>query len=50
MARKMVNVRLDDGVWHQAKVSAAKEGCTIQEWLTLAILEKSSQEEHKTGE
>ena len=40
MAKKMINIRLDDGVWQQAKVSAAKDGCTLQEWLTSAILAK----------
>ncbi|MDD4984310.1 MAG: hypothetical protein PHQ43_00775 [Dehalococcoidales bacterium] len=39
MVKKMVNIRLDDWVWHQAKVSAAKDGCTLQEWLTLLILQ-----------
>ena len=47
MAKKIINIRLDDWVWQRAKVSAAKDGCTLQEWLTFAILAKVEQgEEH----
>ena len=43
MAKKMINIRLDDLVWQQAKVSAALDGCTLQGWLTSAILAKVEQ-------
>ena len=43
MAKKIINIRLDDWVWQQAKVSAAEDGRTLQEWLTFAILAKVEQ-------
>jgi len=38
MAKKMVNIRLDEDLWKQAKMDAARQGFTLQEWLTLAII------------
>ena len=43
MAKKIINIRLEDSVWQQAKVSAARDGCTLQEWVTFAILAKVEQ-------
>ena len=40
MAKKIINIRLEDSVWQKAKVAAASDGITLQEWLTLAILSK----------
>lgn len=45
MAKKIINIRLDDYVWQLAKVSAAKDGCTLQEWVTFAILANAKQGE-----
>ena len=38
MVKKMINIRLDDDLWKQAKVDAARQGLTLQEWLTLSII------------
>lgn len=38
MAKKIINIRLDDDLWKQAKIDAARQGLTLQEWLTLAII------------
>lgn len=38
MAKKMVNIRLEETVWRQAKANASLKGMTLQEWLTQAIL------------
>jgi len=35
---KMVNIRLDGDLWHQAKVESVRLSMTLQEWLTIAIL------------
>jgi len=37
MAKKMVNIRLDEDLWKQARLEALKQESTMQEWLTLAI-------------
>ena len=38
MARKMVNVRLDDDLWKQAKLDAVRQDVALQDWLALAII------------
>jgi hypothetical protein len=35
--KKLVNIRLDLDLWHEARVASVKEGITLQEWLTRAI-------------
>ena len=34
MAKKIINIRLEESVWQQAKVGAALQGMTLQDWLT----------------
>ena len=36
MAKKMINIRLDEDLWKRAKVDAAIQGMTLQDWITLA--------------
>lgn len=36
MAKKMINIRLDEDLWKQFKVDAAKQGMTLQDWISLA--------------
>ena len=36
-ARKLVNIRVDAELWRKAKVQAAVEGKTLQEWIEDAI-------------
>ena len=38
MAKKMINIRLEESVWRQAKYDAVLRGMTLQSWLTQAIL------------
>ena len=42
--RKMVNIRLNPELWHKAKVQAAMDGKTLQEYLeallTLSVEDK----------
>jgi predicted HicB family RNase H-like nuclease len=38
--KKTINIQVDPELWKQAKVEAAKEGITLQEWLDKAIREK----------
>lgn len=38
MAKKIINIRLDEDLWRQAKTDAARQGLTLQEWHTLAII------------
>jgi len=36
--KKIINIRLDADLWKQAKLDAVRQGFTLQEWLTLAII------------
>jgi len=38
MAKKMINIRLEESVWRQAKYDAVLKGTTLQNWLTQVIL------------
>jgi len=38
MTKKIINIRLDADLWKQAKMDAVRQGFTLQEWLTLAII------------
>lgn len=38
MAKKMVNIRLDEDLWKQAKLDAVRQELTLQDWVALAII------------
>jgi len=38
MAKKIINVRLDEDLWKQAKLDALRQDMSAQDWLTLAII------------
>lgn len=38
MAKKIINICLDNDLWKQAKLDAVRQELTLQEWLTLAII------------
>jgi hypothetical protein len=40
MHRKLINIRLDSDLWLQARSVAVKQGKTMQNWLTEAIVQK----------
>jgi hypothetical protein len=40
MHRKLINIRLDSDLWLQARSVAIKQGKTMQDWLTEAIIQK----------
>ncbi|MCK9599015.1 MAG: hypothetical protein M0R06_08250 [Sphaerochaeta sp.] len=40
MTKKVINIKLDDKLWLQARSEAVKQGKTMQEWLTEAIMQK----------
>lgn len=42
MAKKIINIRLEDSVWELAKQSASLSSVTLQDWITNAITEKAS--------
>lgn len=42
MAKKMVNIRLEESVWRQAKMEALKNDMTLQDWVTYALLKAVS--------
>ena len=44
MPRKLINIRLDAGLWLQARSEAVKQGKTMQDWLTEAINQKLQSE------
>ena len=44
MTKKIINIRLEEAVWQQAKISAATQGMTLQGWLTIAILKMAIEE------
>ncbi len=37
MAKKMINIRLDEDLWNCARSMAVRQGETMQKWLTDAI-------------
>ena len=37
MAKKIINIRLEESVWQKAKEDAVHNKMTLQEWLTLLI-------------
>ena len=37
MTKKMINIRLDEDLWRQARLEALRQGKTMQEWLADAI-------------
>jgi len=49
MVDPMRSIRIDDDIWRRAKMAAAREGQTLQEWITLAILFKDDQEKRMTA-
>jgi len=44
LTKKIVNIKLDDKLWLQARSEAVKQGKTMQEWLTEAIWQKLASE------
>ena len=40
MVKKVINIKLDDELWQQARVEALKHNETMQDWLTEAIILK----------
>ena len=36
--KKMINVRLSQSVWNQAKAAASERGMTLERWVTEALL------------
>ncbi len=38
MAKKIINIRLDDDLWKQAKLDAVRQDVSLQDWLALAII------------
>lgn len=40
MAKKIINTVLDENLWLQARSVAVKQGKTMQDWLTEAIIQK----------
>jgi len=56
MTKKMVNIRLEESIWRQAKIAAVAQGLTLQDWLTKAILNavvrraKGEQSDHNNNE
>ncbi len=40
MAKKIINIRLEELIWKDAKLGAVGQGVTLQDWLTEAIQEK----------
>jgi hypothetical protein len=40
MAKKVINIKLDDKLWLQARSEAVRQGKTMQDWLTEAIMQK----------
>ncbi len=42
MAKKVVNIRLEESVWHKAKVDALRQRVTLQEWIAYLIVSAGS--------
>jgi len=38
MTKKIINIKLDSKLWLQARSEAVKQGKTMQDWLTKAII------------
>ena len=49
MVDPMRSIRIEGDIWKRAKMAAAREGQTLQEWITLAILFKDDQEKRMTA-
>ena len=48
MAKKIVNIRLEESVWKQTKKDAVNHEMTLQEWVTLALLKASADKAEAT--
>jgi len=44
MHKKLINIRLDSDLWLQARSVAVKQGKTMQDWLTEAIIHELKSE------
>lgn len=42
MAKKMVNIRLEESVWQTVREDAVHSKMTLQEWVTCALLKAHS--------
>ncbi|MCK9600730.1 MAG: hypothetical protein M0R06_16935 [Sphaerochaeta sp.] len=42
MDKQTINIRLERSLWRQVKITAAVQGVTLQDWLTLAIIKMLS--------
>ena len=43
MAKKIINIRLEESVWKKAKRDALDRDMTLQDWLTVLILSYGSE-------
>ena len=37
MTKKMINIRLEENIWKRAKLDAALNNMTLQDWITFLI-------------
>lgn len=42
MTKKLINTRLEDSVWKQAKRDALDNDMSLQEWVTYSLLKSHS--------
>ena len=42
MAKKIINIRLEESVWQKAKEDAVHNRMTLQDWVSLCILRGDS--------
>ena len=49
MAKKIINIRLEESVWKQAKRDAVDHDMTLQDWITFLILRGDSHPGDDTG-
>jgi hypothetical protein len=49
MAKKIINIRLEESVWQKAREDAVHSQMTLQDWITLLILRGSSERVPRTG-
>lgn len=40
MTKKLINIRFDEELWREARSEAVKQGKTMQDWLTEAVVQK----------
>lgn len=45
--KKLINTKIDQDLWLQARSEAVKQGITMQDWLTEAIIQKLQSDKRK---